>query len=83
MTEQTNQKVSITFLKEELAKSNELLKSASIEIVRFRDDNRFMRTRLQMFDDMMLLIKPHFRNDLVGQKSEDIVWSINNHLSKK
>lgn len=63
----------------EISQKNDLLKAASAEIKDLRRQNDLMKARLNMFDDMMLLIRTSPTYPSQGY-SEDLAWAIDNHL---
>lgn len=57
-----------------------ILKSASETITQLRGDNRAMQSRLQMFDDMMLLFRNRTQDYGMNACGPDIVSLIKDYL---
>jgi hypothetical protein len=57
----------------------DLLKSASNEIKTLRQQNQNMATRLQMFDDMMLVFRSTQNFQSQGM-SPDVAWAIDKYV---
>lgn len=60
--------------------SNDLLKSAALEIKQLRTQNNLMAARLEVFDKMMLLLHtaPNYPSQVMG---EDLVWKIDKYIA--
>lgn len=61
----------------------ELLKSAIEEIRSLRIQNRQMSLRLQMFDDMMLVLRSNPNYGASQGMGEDIVWKIERFIESQ
>lgn len=60
-------------------KELDLLQIASNEIKQLRNQNNIMRTRLDMFDNCMLLLTANIQSNQQGV-SPDITWEIDKYI---
>lgn len=60
----------------------QLLSKAVVEIKQLRSENKRIRPRLQMFDDMMALLNTEIARESRGQ-TIDIVWEMEQYLNSK
>jgi hypothetical protein len=66
-----------------MSNSELLLKQAAQEISRLRDQNFLMSLRLNMFDDIMFLLKNKFISKTQDTRHPDILSEIENSLTHK
>lgn len=63
--------------------TNDLLQEAAKEIKRLRDANAMQASRLQMFDDMMLLFRTEPPRFGCCNNSNDILFKLNNKIKEE
>ncbi len=66
-----------------MTKELQLLQDASKELKTLRQRNNYQSGRLQMFDDMMLLLRTAPGYGTSQGMGEDLVWQIDQHISEQ
>jgi len=63
-----------------IVKEVSLLKEAAREIEQLRNQNRIMSARLDMFDNIQVMLRTDYQSGRSMGMVPDIVWEINRHL---
>lgn len=65
------------------AEQKNMMGLAAQEIRSLRQQNSHMATRLQMFDDMMLLLRTEPRGGQMQGRAEDVAWLLEQELKRQ